>query len=111
MDSSLRSFRSIRPCESHVIRALEYSSTGDKLLVVPGSSQAKVLDRDGHEILECLKGDPYVVDVRRNKGHVGALTSGCWHPKIREEFLTGTCMANSISFLLDQFSKPRHGVL
>ena len=36
MDSSLRSFRSIRPCESHVIRALEYSATGDKLLVVPG---------------------------------------------------------------------------
>ena len=42
--------RSIRPCESHVIRTLEYSATGDKILVVPGSSQAKVLDRDGHEV-------------------------------------------------------------
>ena len=41
MDASLKSFRSIRPCESHVIRALEYSSTGDKLLVIPGSWQAK----------------------------------------------------------------------
>ena len=90
MDSSLRSFRTIKPCESHVIRALEYSATGDKILVVPGSSQAKVLDRDGHEVLECVKGDPYVVDVRRNKGHVGALTSGCWHPKIKEEFLTAS---------------------
>ena len=90
MDSSLRSFRSIKPCESHVIRALEFSTTGDKLLVVPGSSQAKVLDRDGHEILECVKGDPYVVDIRRNKGHVGALTSGCWHPKIKGEFLTAS---------------------
>ena len=90
MDSSLRSFRSIRPCESHVIRSLEFSATGDKLLVVPGSSQAKVLDRDGHELLECVKGDPYVIDVRRNKGHVGALTSGCWHPKIKDEFLTAS---------------------
>ena len=33
-----------------MIRTLEYSSTGDKILVVPGSSQAKVLDRDGHEV-------------------------------------------------------------
>jgi WD40 repeat protein len=67
MDASLRSFRSIRPCESHVIKNLEYSATGDRILVVPGSSRAKVLDRDGHELFECLKGDPYVVDVRRNK--------------------------------------------
>lgn len=90
MDASLRSFRTLRPCESHVIRSLEYSSTGDRILVVAGNSQAKVLDRDGHEALECVKGDPYVVDVGRNKGHVGSLTSGCWHPKIREEFLTAS---------------------
>ena len=90
MDSGLKNFRSIRPCESHVIRSLEYSCTGDKILVVPGSSQAKVLDRDGHEQFECVKGDPYVVDIRRNKGHVGSLTAGCWHPKIKEEFLTAS---------------------
>jgi len=39
MDASMRSFRTLRPCESHVIRSLEFSSTGDKLLVVPGSAQ------------------------------------------------------------------------
>jgi WD40 repeat protein len=48
------------------------------------------LDRDGHELFECVKGDPYVVDMRTNKGHVGGLTSGCWHPKIKEEFLTAS---------------------
>ena len=90
MDASLRSFRGLKPCESHVIRNLEYSATGDKLLVVPGSSQAKILDRDGHNIYECRKGDPYVVDVSRNVGHVGSLTSGTWHPKIKDEFLTAS---------------------
>lgn len=90
MDANMRSFRGLKPCESHVIRNLEYSATGDKILVIPGSSQAKVLDRDGHEQLECVKGDPYVVDVGRNKGHVGSLTSGCWHPKIKDEFLTAS---------------------
>ena len=90
MDSNLKNFRSIKPCESHVIRSLEYSSTGDKILVISGSWQAKVLDRDGHELLECVKGDPYVVDVRRSKGHVGFLTSGSWHPKVKDEFLTAS---------------------
>ena len=90
MDSNLKNFRSIKPCESHVIRNLEYSSTGDKILVIAGSWQGKVIDRDGHEVLECVKGDPYVVDVRRSKGHVGFLTSGSWHPKIKDEFLTAS---------------------
>ena len=90
MDSSLKNFRTLKPCESHVIRNLEYSSTGDKILVVAANSQGKILDRDGHEILECVKGDPYVVDVGRNKGHVGPLTSGCWHPKIKDEYLTAS---------------------
>ena len=90
MDAGLRSFRGLKPCESHVIRNLEYSATGDKLLVVPGSSQAKILDRDGHAIYECRKGDPYAADVGRNVGHIGSLTSGCWHPKIKDEFLTAS---------------------
>ncbi|XP_040581349.1 gastrulation defective protein 1 homolog [Lepeophtheirus salmonis] len=88
MDSSLKNFRCIRPCERHIINNLEYSSSGDKVLVVSGHSQAKVLDRDGRELLECIKGDPYVMDSRRNKGHVSALRGGAWHPKIKDEFLT-----------------------
>ncbi len=111
MDASLRSFRQVKPCESHVIRHLEYSATGDKILVVSGSSQAKVLDRDGHEILECVKGDPYVVDVRRNKGHVGGLTSGCWHPKIREEFLTASTDGSLRLWLTDARGRNSRAVI
>jgi len=88
MDPSLRSFRKKKPCESHVLNHLEYSTTGDKILVCAGNSQPKVLDRDGTEILECLKGDQYVLDQVRNKGHTAQINSGNWHPKIKEEFLT-----------------------
>ncbi|GBP49765.1 Gastrulation defective protein 1 homolog [Eumeta japonica] len=88
MDSSMRSFRTLQPCENYPIRALQYSQTGDTILVVSGSSQAKVLDRDGFEILECVKGDQYITDMARTKGHTAALNSGCWHPNIREEFMT-----------------------
>ncbi|KAG6457113.1 hypothetical protein O3G_MSEX010117 [Manduca sexta] len=88
MDSSMRSFRTLQPCENHPIKALQYSSTGDSILVVSGSAQAKVLDRDGFEVLECVKGDQYITDMARTKGHTASLNSGCWHPHIREEFMT-----------------------
>ncbi|XP_021365912.1 WD repeat-containing protein 70-like isoform X2 [Mizuhopecten yessoensis] len=88
MDTSLKSFRSIRPCECHPIKQLQYSSTGDTILVVSGNNKAKVLDRDGFEKMECAKGDPYLLDMSNTKGHSAMLNSGCWHPKTREEFMT-----------------------
>ncbi|KAI1240156.1 hypothetical protein IHE44_0011609 [Lamprotornis superbus] len=81
MDASLQAFR-------HQIKSLQYSSTGDVILVVSGNSQAKVLDRDGFPVMECIKGDQYIVDMTNTKGHTAMLNSGCWHPKIKEEFLT-----------------------
>ncbi len=111
MDSSLKSFRKVRPCESHVIKHLEYSATGDKILVVAGNAQAKVLDRDGHEVLECVKGDPYVTDMRRNKGHVGGLTGGCWHPKFKEEFLTSSMDGSMRVWLVDHKGKKTKDVI
>lgn len=88
MDSSMRSFRQLQPCENHPIRGLQYSVTGDMILVISGNAQAKILDRDGFEKLECCKGDQYISDMTRTKGHVAQLTSGCWHPFNREQFLT-----------------------
>jgi len=88
MDPSLRSFRKIRPCECHVLNSIEYSPTGDRILVVAGDAQPKVLDRDGGEIFQCVKGDQYVLDQTRNKGHTANGNCGAWHPKIKGEFLT-----------------------
>lgn len=88
MDTSMRSFRTLRPCENHPIKCLQYSSTGDTILVVSGAAQAKVLDRDGFEVIECIKGDQYISDMAKTKGHTAALNSGCWHPSKKEEFMT-----------------------
>ncbi|XP_040276894.1 WD repeat-containing protein 70 [Bufo bufo] len=88
MDGSLQAFRSHQPCECHQIKALQYSITGDVILVVAGNSQAKVLDRDGFPVMECVKGDQYIVDMANTKGHTAMLNGGCWHPKIKDEFLT-----------------------
>ncbi|XP_058453185.1 gastrulation defective protein 1 homolog [Malaya genurostris] len=88
MDKSMKSFRTLQPCENHPIRDLSYSSTGDMILVVSGSSQAKVLDRDGFEKMECVKGDQYITDMSRTKGHVAGLTGGSWNFIRKDEFLT-----------------------
>lgn len=47
---------------SHAINSVEYSSTGEHILVVGANAQAKVLDRDGFEVMECKKGYQYIVD-------------------------------------------------
>ena len=48
---------------SHHMINLQYSSTGENVLVVAANAQAKVYDRDGHEVLECVKGDQYLNDM------------------------------------------------
>ncbi|XP_037341115.2 WD repeat-containing protein 70 isoform X1 [Pungitius pungitius] len=88
MDQALQAFRSLQPCECHPITSLQYSVTGDVILVVSGNAQAKVLDRDGFNVMECVKGDQYIVDMAKTKGHTAMLNSGCWHPKMKEEFMT-----------------------
>ncbi|XP_071952498.1 WD repeat-containing protein 70-like [Antedon mediterranea] len=88
MDSSLKSFRSIQPCECHHIKTLQYSMTGDCILVVAGNAQAKVIDRDGFQVMECVSGDRYIVDMVNTKGHIAMLHGGCWNPRVKEEFIT-----------------------
>jgi len=111
MDPSLRSFRKIRPCESHVINHLEYSATGDRILVVAGDSQPKIMDRDGGEIFQCVKGDQYVLDQRRNKGHVAQVNCGAWHPKIKGEFMTCSNDATIRLWMVDDNGKKTKQVI
>lgn len=84
----MRSFRTLTPCENYPVRCLNYSVNGELVLFVSGNSQAKVLDREGFEKLECVKGDQYIADMSRTKGHNAQLTSGIWHPHKKDEFLT-----------------------
>nr|CAG4641550.1 EOG090X0364 [Eurycercus lamellatus] len=88
MSSSLQSFRTIRPVECHPILDLHYSITGDAILIISGTAQAKVVDRDGYEKAECVKGDQYITDMARTKGHIAGLEGGSWHPRDKQEFLT-----------------------
>ena len=88
MDSTLQSFRTITPCESHLIKNLEYSMNGELVLVAAGNLQAKVVDRDGYVKLTTTKGDQYIRDMANTKGHTAMLNYGTWHPKEKDQFFT-----------------------
>lgn len=106
MGFSRESFRSFRPADGYPVQSIDYSCSGDKVLVVSGSPQGKVYDRDGVEVYECTKGDMYLQDMAKTKGHIASLTGGKWHPKNKEEFLTsardGTCRIWDVSRPLQQ---------
>jgi WD repeat-containing protein 70 len=88
MNSALEAFREMLPCESHVINDLAYSLNGEKLLVASGESVLKILDRTGHQWCETVRGDQYLYDAAKTKGHTATINCCCWHPINKAEFLT-----------------------
>nr|CAG4650023.1 EOG090X0364 [Sida crystallina] len=111
MDSSLHSFRSVRPCECHPIINLQYSITGDQVLVIAGNAQAKVLDRDGYEKAECVKGDQYISDMAKTKGHTAGLTCGCWNPRDKTEFLTSSRDGTNRTWNVEDMKTNHKGIM
>ncbi|XP_065648647.1 WD repeat-containing protein 70 [Hydra vulgaris] len=88
MDVSLRPFRTLTPADGHWVNALQYSATGDRILVSTGNAQPQVLDRDGHQVYECKKGDQYIVDMKNTKGHVSMVRNSCWDPRDKNHFIS-----------------------
>ncbi|QRV90933.1 WD domain, G-beta repeat protein [Ceratobasidium sp. AG-Ba] len=72
------------------VHDLKYSNAGDKFLIISGTSQAKLYERDGEEVATFIKGDPYIRDMKNTAGHVGELTACAWHPKEANLFITSS---------------------
>uniref|UniRef100_K3WI14 FHA domain-containing protein n=1 Tax=Globisporangium ultimum (strain ATCC 200006 / CBS 805.95 / DAOM BR144) TaxID=431595 RepID=K3WI14_GLOUD len=90
MARHVRPFRDIEVDEGHPVLAMSYSPSGDRLLVATGSSQPKVLSREGVEELQFAQGDMYVMDMTNTNGHTHAVTGGAWHPKLRDQMITSS---------------------
>ncbi|ORX64582.1 WD40 repeat-like protein [Anaeromyces robustus] len=106
MDMSLRSFRTIEPEEGNQIVDLKFSITGDQILIATNGSMPRLYDRDGILIEEYIKGDPYLQDMRKTKGHIQALSSCMWHPYDKQVFMTSA--ADSTVRLWDVNQKRSH---
>ncbi|THH16772.1 hypothetical protein EW146_g3935 [Bondarzewia mesenterica] len=90
MDMRCKPFKTWEPSGSYHIHDLKYSTDGHHFLVISGTSQAKLYDRDGEEKATFIKGDPYIRDMKNTAGHVGELSSCAWHPKDSQLFMTAS---------------------
>ncbi|KAJ7102169.1 transcription factor [Mycena belliarum] len=90
MDYRCKPFKSWEPAGTYHIHDLKYSNDGQKFLVVSGTTQAKLYDRDGEEETTFVKGDPYIRDMKHTSGHVGELSACMWHPKDPRLFITSS---------------------
>ncbi|KAH7908264.1 hypothetical protein BJ138DRAFT_1103658 [Hygrophoropsis aurantiaca] len=73
MTAQTRSFKTWEPAGSYYVNDLKYSNNGQQFLVISGTSQAKLFDREGEE-----------------NGHVSDLSACAWHPKDAQYFITSS---------------------
>uniref|UniRef100_A0A1I7ZHU0 WD_REPEATS_REGION domain-containing protein n=1 Tax=Steinernema glaseri TaxID=37863 RepID=A0A1I7ZHU0_9BILA len=90
MDSTMKAFRELTPCESHPIHCLAYSANGEDLVIASGDAIIKVLDRQGKQKSETVRGDQYLIDLSQTKGHTGTVNCVVWHPLLKTEFLSAS---------------------
>ncbi|KAG6885944.1 hypothetical protein C0993_007446 [Termitomyces sp. T159_Od127] len=72
------------------VNDIKYSNDGQKFLVVSGTTQIRLFDREGEEQATFIKGDPYIRDMKHTSGHVGELSSCTWHPHEPKTFMTAS---------------------
>ena len=53
----------------------------------------------------------YVLDQTRNKGHTARINAGCWHPKIKEEFMTCADDGTMRLWLMDNEGRKSKSVI
>lgn len=90
MTTQTRSFKTWEPAGSYYVNDLKYSNDGQQFLVISGTIQAKLFDREGEEKATFVKGDMYIRDMKHTAGHVGELSSCMWHPKDKQYFITSS---------------------
>mmetsp|Transcript_32825 Transcript_32825/g.37567 ORF Transcript_32825/g.37567 Transcript_32825/m.37567 type:complete len:771 (+) Transcript_32825:86-2398(+) len=90
MNRSMISFKEFTPHDGYPVLCLNYSLSGNQILVITGSWHAKIYSRDGKQQKETIRGDMYIRDTFNTKGHVSSLTDGMWHPTLRNKFLTSS---------------------
>ena len=88
MDKSCRAFKIFQPSEDQQVKHIEFSPTGDNMLVISGSPLAKIFTRDAEPYCETIRGYQYITDPASAKGHTHPLNGGTWHPIDGRKFLT-----------------------
>ncbi|OCF37033.1 transcription factor [Kwoniella heveanensis BCC8398] len=105
MDRRLKPFKSFEANGNYYVHDLSYSANGQSLLVISGTVQPKVFNKEGDEGVEYNKGDVYLRDMKNTNGHTAEITGGSFHPTDNSQFLT--CSNDSTLRLWDVENKRK----
>lgn len=90
LDASLKSFRVLEPIETQPVKTLDFNYKGNVCLATGGNVRPKILNREGRNEMEFVKGDMYLRDQKYTKGHTGVVTFGKWHTTNFHEIITSS---------------------
>ena len=90
MDSRHQCFRSVEVQDGYPVTSVAHAPGGDRYIVGTGSSQPRIYDREGKELLRFSKGDMYIRDMVNTKGHTMEVTAVCWHPTEKNTVLSAS---------------------
>lgn len=107
MDKSLQSFRYTEPTDNNLIHTLEWSKSGDKILLAANMPQAQVLDREGRKLMETPRGYQYTTDMTHTTGHIHAITRAAWNPSSKSQFFA-TCGQDATVRIWDTENSKKH---
>ena len=99
-------FRTLEPLVAHQLHGCEWNTTGDNLLVIPTDAQAKVYNREGDQLAQYIRGDPYLRDMKLTKGHTADINAGHWDKVDANTFYT--CSSDSTVRIWDAEVKSSH---
>lgn len=93
MSASHRPFKVLETFESHQIRSIDFNCSNELILVTATNWQPKIITREGENVAEMPRGDPYLREMKNTKGHVGEVTTGAWNPKLQSQCITASADA------------------
>jgi len=73
-------FRSLNPFEGHIVKRIMWNCDGTMFAVATGEKRLKVYTRDSAELCTTIRGDVYLKDITRAKGHIAEVTDVAWSP-------------------------------
>uniref|UniRef100_A0AC35UG55 WD_REPEATS_REGION domain-containing protein n=1 Tax=Rhabditophanes sp. KR3021 TaxID=114890 RepID=A0AC35UG55_9BILA len=105
MNKSLQPYRTINPCERQIITNISISNNGENILVCNSNPVMYILDRNGTQYADTARGDQYLVDIGKTKGHTACVNYSCWNPIKKDEFLTCSNDGSLRIWSLDNFNE------
>eukprot|EP00825_Cyclidium_porcatum_P002996 TRINITY_DN11391_c0_g4_i1.p1 TRINITY_DN11391_c0_g4~~TRINITY_DN11391_c0_g4_i1.p1 ORF type:complete len:504 (+),score=53.36 TRINITY_DN11391_c0_g4_i1:736-2247(+) len=107
MNANMNSFRIVEVCSGQQVRSVSYNCDTQNVLAIVQGNQAFLLSKEGKKINCTVRGDMYLTDMAKTKGHTSLITDGSFSPTERSIF--STCSSDATIRIWD-ITKRLHGI-